>query len=325
MKILQWDNAARGNGLQTLQQVRFPRVVPRMRGTWIRTLWSLLGEGIDAFIADEALTRGAAIAFYAATAIAPTLFIAITVASLGFGRDAARSAIAYQLSHLMGQQSAALLQLAIHNARGTSTGILSGIVGALTLILTASGVFGEMEDALNVIWRAPRKGSVLRRLLRGRAVSIVLVIGLGFLLLISMVFTAGITALGHYIDNHTPYSQAALAAINFTISTMLMALLFAAIYKILPNRDLEWRDVAIGALGTALLFEFGQFLIGYYLGSSSLATPYGAAGGLIVMLLWVYYSAQVFLLGAEFTKVFAGRFGSQQSAVCETPPSAQAV
>ncbi|HXC57319.1 MAG TPA: YihY/virulence factor BrkB family protein [Rhizomicrobium sp.] len=287
-------------------------------------LWHLIGEGIDAFIADEALTRGAAIAFYAATAIAPTLFIAITVASLGFGRAAAGGAIAYQLSHLMGRDSAALLQLAIRHAPGTSTGIFNGVVGFLALILTASGVFGEMEDALNVIWRAPRKGSVLRRLLRGRAVSLALVIGLGFLLLTSMVFTAGIAAFGHYIDNHTSYSQVALALINFTVSIVLMALLFAAIFKILPNKDLEWRDVGAGALGTALLFQLGQFLIGTYLGNSSLATPYGAAGGLIVMLLWVYYSAQVFLLGAEFTKVFACHFGSQQSAICDTPPVAQA-
>ncbi len=293
-----------------------------MRGTWIGKLWDLLGEGIDAFIADEALTRGAAIAFYAATAIAPTLFIAITIASLGFGREAAGGAIAAQLSHLMSRDSAAMLQLAIRHAPGSSTGILSSIVGVVTLILTASGVFGEMEDALNVIWRAPRKGSVLRRLLRGRAVSLALVIGLGFLLLVSMVFTAGVTAFGHYIDSHTPYSQFALGVINFVISTVLMSLLFAAIYKVLPNKDLQWRDVGAGAVGTALLFQLGQFLIGYYLGSSGLATPYGAAGGLIVMLLWVYYSAQVFLLGAEFTKVFAGHFGSQQSAVRETPPGA---
>ena len=295
-----------------------------MRGTWIERLWDLLGEGLHAFIDDEALTRGAAIAFYAATAIAPTLFIAVAIASLGFGPDAARSAIAYQLRHLMSRESAEVLQLAIRHAPDTSTGIVSSLIGVVTLVLTASGVFGEMEDALNVIWRAPRKGNVLRRLLRGRAVSLILVIVLGFLLLISMVFTAGITALGHYIDNHTPYSQAVLTAINFTISTALMSLLFAAIYKILPNLYLEWRDVGAGALGTALLFQVGQFLIGTYLGSSGLATPYGAAGGLIVMLLWVYYSAQVFLLGAEFTKVYARHFGSQRRTARNLPPTAQA-
>ena len=295
-----------------------------MRVWWIARLWDLLGEGLEAFVDDEALTRGAAIAFYAATAIAPTLFIAIAIASLGFGPDAARGAIAYQLRHLMSRESAEVLQLAIQHAPNTSAGILSGLIGILTLVLTASGVFSEMEDALNVIWRAPRKGNVLRRLLRGRAVSLALVVGLGFLLLISMVFTAGITALGHYIDNHTPYSVAALAAIDFVISTALTTVLFAAIFKVLPNLYLEWRDVLAGALGTALLFQLGQFLIGYYLGSIGLAAPYGAAGGLIVMLLWVYYSAQVFLLGAEFTKVYARHFGSQRRRVRDVPSTVQA-
>jgi membrane protein len=295
-----------------------------MRGTWIVRLWHMIGEGVTAFIDDEALTRGAAIAFYAATAIAPTLFIAIAVASLGFGPDAARGAIAYQLRHLMSRESAQVLALAIRHGPGTSTGLVSSLIGVATLILTASGVFGEMEDALNVIWRAPRKGSVLRRLVRGRLISLALVIGLGFLLLISMVFTAAVAALGHYIDNHTPYSQFVLVLINFVISTILMSLLFAAIYKVLPNKMLQWRDVGVGAFGTSLMFQFGQFLLGYYLGSSGLATPYGAAGGLIVMLVWVYYSAQVFLLGAEFTKVYANHFGSQQSAVREVPPGAQA-
>ena len=289
------------------------------------TVWKMIREGFEAFIEDAALTRGAAIAFYAVTAIAPTLFIAVAIASIGFGADAARHAITYQLRHVMSKESAELLQLAIRNAAsGSSTGILSTLVGLFALILTASGVFGEMEDALNVIWRAPLKGSVIRRLLRGRAVSLALVIGLGFLLLVSMVVTAGLTALGHYIDNHTPYSQAFLWCLNFAISTLLTAALFAAIYKVLPNLDLQWRDVAVGAVGTALLFELGQFLLGYYFGSVSIGAPYGAAGGLIVLLVWVYYSAQVFLLGAEFTKVYACHFGSQQGFVCHAPPQAPA-
>jgi membrane protein len=294
-----------------------------MRGTWLGRLWSLLGEGLDAFIEDEALTRGAAIAFYIVTAIAPTLFIALMIASLGFGEDAARSAIAYQLQRLMSRESVELIQFAIRHASGTSTSIISSLIGFLTLIITASGVFGEMEDALNIIWRAPRKGSVLRRLLRGRVVSLALVIGLGFMLLMSMIFTAGITALGHYIDYHTPYSQTALWLINFAISMLLMSLLFAAIYKVLPNRDLHWGDVCFGAILTALLFQFGQLLIGIYIGSTGFGASYGAAGGLIVLLAWVYYSAQVFLLGAEFTKVYACHYGSQQSGICAAPPDGQ--
>ncbi len=279
----------------------------------------LVGEGFDAFLDDGALSRGAAIAFYGVTAIAPTLYIAVTVASLGFGQDAARSAAFHYFSHLMSRENLEVLRLATRNAPGSSTGILGGVIGVTTLVLTASGVFGEMEDALNVIWRAPRKGSVLKRLLRGRAMSLVLVIGLGFLLLASMSVTTAITVLGRYIDENTPFSVVALAAVNFAVATVLMTATFAAIYKIVPNKDLEWHDVIVGAFGTALLFEVGQFLLGYYFGSTSMGAPYGAAGGLIVLLFWVYYSAQVFLLGAEFTKIYACRFGSQQDAACDSP------
>lgn len=271
----------------------------------------LVREALEAFISDEALTRGAAIAFYALTAMAPVLFIAISIASLAFGPDAAQGAIAFQLRHFMSQESAQMVQLAIRHAPGTSKGAIGTAIGMLALIVTASGVFGEMEDALNVIWKAPPKRSIFLRLVRGRAASLGLVIGLGFLLLTSMVFTAGIAALGHYIDAHTRYNEVALALINVAISGVLMSVLFAAIYKVLPNKNLEWRDVGVAAVTTSLLFQLGQFLIGYYLGTSGVATPYGAAGGLIAVLLWVYYSAQVFLLGAELTKVYARHFGSQ--------------
>jgi membrane protein len=278
-----------------------------------RQIWHMIREGSAAFMRDEALTRGAAIAFYAVTAVAPVLYIAATIAGLIFGRAAARDAIGGVLGHIMSHDSVALMELAIRNARGTSTGILESLVGVAVLIVTASGVFGEMEDALNVIWRAPRKGALLLRLLRGRAVSLALVIALGLLLIISMILTAAITALGRYIDLHTVYSEFALSFFNVAVSFLLSALLFAAIYKVLPNKNIEWRDVAAGAIGTALLFQVGQFLLGYYLGSSTIATTYGAAGGLIALLIWVYYSAQVFLLGAEFTKVYSETYGSRRN------------
>jgi membrane protein len=276
-------------------------------------VWSLVRDGVDGFVEDSALSHGAAIAFYAVTSFAPTLFVAVMVASLGFGEAAARHALVEQLRRMIGTDGARLLDLAIRNAHGTSTSFVGGAVGFVTPVLTTSGVFGEMENALNVIWSAPHKGSVLKRLLRGRAISLLLVVGLGFLLLVSMIFTALLTALGHYIDVNTSFSQFALLAINFAIAVVLMTLLFAAIYKVLPNREIEWRDVVLGALGTALLVQLGQSLLAWYFAVSSIATPYGAAGGLIVLLLWVYYSAQVFLLGAEFTKAFACRYGSQQA------------
>jgi membrane protein len=280
-----------------------------------KQIWQLFRAGIDAFIQDEALTRGAAIAFYIVTAIAPLLYICVFIAGLVMGRAEARAAVDVQLGHIMSKESVGIFELAIRNAAGTSGGILGGIIGIATLILTASGVFGETEDALNAIWRAPPKGALLPRLLRGRARSLGLVMGLGVLLVISMLIGGAVTALQHAIAVETALSRLSLAILNGAVSFLLAAVLFAAIYKTLPNKALEWRDVIAGAIGTAILFELGQCLLGWFLGSSMIARPYGAAGGLIVLLLWVYYSAQVFLLGAEFTKVYACHFGSQQG--CE--------
>lgn len=279
----------------------------------LNRLWRLFLAGIDAFIRDEALTRGAAIAFYVVTAIAPLLYICVTIAGLVMGGSEAREAVGAALGHIMSKDSVHLLDAAIRNARGTSTGVIGGVLGAVFLLITVSGVFGEMEDALNAIWHAPPKGPVLPRLLRGRARSLALVIALGVLLVMSMVTGSAIAALKHMIAVETPFSQGALAFLNGLVSVFLTALLFAAIYKVLPNKVLEWRDVAWGALGTALLFQLGQVLLVYALAGT--ARPYGAAGGLIALLMWVYYCAQVFLLGAEFTKVYACELGSQQG--CE--------
>lgn len=277
-----------------------------------KEIWRLLRAGIDAYIHDEALTRGAAIAFYIVTAIAPLLYICVTVAGLVMGRAEARDAVGAVLGRMMSPQSVAIFEGAIRAAPGASTGIVGGIIGIATLVLTASGVFGEMEDALNLIWRAPPKGAVLPRLLRGRARSLALVMGLGVLLAASMLITGGLAALKHIIAIETPVTDFSLSVLSVVLSSLLATILFATIYKVLPNKDLEWRDVIAGAAGTALLFEIGQFALGWFFTSSAVARPYGAAGGLIVLLLWVYYSAQVFLLGAEFTKVYACRFGSQQ-------------
>jgi membrane protein len=292
-----------------------------MSGLVLAAAVRLARQAIEAFVEDEALTQGAAIAFYAVTAIVPVLYIVVTIASFGFGPEAAQDAIAIHLRRLMSRESAQVVQLAIRNARGNSNGFFSSAIGLCALIGTASGVFGAMEGALNKVWRVPTRGFALRGILRERAASLALVIGLGFLLLVSMVLTAAVTALGRYIDEHTPFSSVALGIFNLLISGVLMSLFFAAIYKVLPNKSLEWRDVGVGAIATALLFLFGQMLIGYYLGTTGLSTSYAAAGSLILLLLWVYYSAQVFLLGAEFTKVYACNFGSQRAESCGSGPS----
>ena len=264
------------------------------------------------FIDDEALSRGAAIAFYTVTSIAPVLLIVVAVAGLAFGRDAAQNAISTQLSGLMGQQTADVLQSAVASAAGKSSGILATIIGVATLIATASGVFGEMQSALNAIWKAKPQTTTVSRLIQARATSLGLVAVLAFLLIVSLAVSAGLTAFGNYLDSIVPIGKLILPILNFAVSLALLAVLFAAIYKVLPDRRLQWRDVVIGAVVTAVLFTIGKTLIGWYLGSSAVASSYGAAGGLIVLLLWVYYSVQVFLLGAEFTKIYANRHGSKQ-------------
>ena len=277
-------------------------------------MWKLLKSTVLAFVEDEALSRGAAIAFYTVTSIAPILLIVVAVAGLVFGREAAQGAITAQLGGLMGQQTADVLQSAVASAGEKSSGVLATTIGIVTLIATASGVFGEMQSALNAIWKAKPEGTTMSRLIRARAASLGLVAALGFLLIVSLVVSAGLTAFGNYLDSILPFGKVILSASNTVISVALISVLFAAIYKILPDRHLEWRDVIVGAVVTAILFTIGKSLIGWYIGSSAVASTYGAAGGLIVLLLWVYYSAQIFLLGAEFTKVYANRHGSKQDA-----------
>ena len=275
--------------------------------------WDFLKEAVFSYIEDEALSRGAAIAFYTVTSIAPLLLIVIAIAGLWFGHEAAQGAITAQFSGLMGKDTAQLLETAVANAADTSSGTLATLIGIATLIATASGAFGEMQAALNAIWKAKPKDATLSRLLRARLASIGLVATLGFLLIVSLAASAVLTAFGERLDRALPFGQWLVAAINALISFGVLAVLFAAIYKLLPDRHLQWRDVLLGAALTALLFVAGKSLIGWYIGSSGIASTYGAAGSLIVLLLWVYYSVQIFLLGAEFTKVFANRHGSTQT------------
>jgi membrane protein len=279
----------------------------------IAEIWEMLKATVLSFINDEALSRGAAIAFYTVTSIAPVLLIVVAIAGLAFGHEAAQNSISRELGDLMGRQAAEVLQSVLISAANKSSGIVATIIGIATLIATASGVFGEMQAALNVMWKAKPLDTTVSRLLRARIASLGLVAALGFFLVVSLAVSAGLTAIGSYLDSVSPTGKLVLPAINFVVSLALLAVLFAAIYKVLPDRQLQWRDVIIGAVVTSLLFTIGKSLIGWYIGSSAIASSYGAAGGLIVLLLWVYYSAQTFLLGAEFTKVYANRHGSKRA------------
>ncbi len=275
--------------------------------------FTLIKESVGAFIDDDALSRGAAIAFYTVTSMAPVLVIVVAIAGAAFGEDAARGAVASQLSGLMGHDSAELLQAAITHTSEQKSGAFATLLGLGTLFITASGMFGELQATLNAIWKASPKGTTMTRLIRARAVSLGLVAALGFLLLVSLVISAGLAALGDYLSSRMPFNVTLLHWLDFAISFGLMALLFAAIYKVLPDTDIEWRDVIVGAIVTALLFNIGKVAIGFYLGKSATASAYGAAGSLLIVLLWTYYSVQIFLLGAEFTKVFARHRDQKQS------------
>lgn len=275
--------------------------------------WSLARDSALAFIADEALSRGAAIAYYTIFSIAPVLVLVIAIAGFAFGEVAATGAIAREITGMMGRAAADMLQEAIRSATGHGSGLCATAVGILILLITASGVFGEMQSALNAIWKAAPPRTAFGHLVRARLVSLGLVAALGFLLLVSLVISTVLALLGTYFSSRLPFSGVLLQGFSFVISFALITTMFAAIYKILPDKTLEWRDVAVGATATALLFTFGKYLISLYIGTTAVASTYGAAGGLIVLLLWIYYSAQIFLLGAEFTKVYASRHGSHHS------------
>lgn len=277
----------------------------------ITNLWDLVRESVVGFINDNALGHGAAMAFYAATSLAPIVLIVVAIAGLVFGHDAAQLALSAQISGLMGPESADLLQTALESASSKLYGTWAAVIGLVTLLVAASGVFGEMQQSLNTIWRVEPQGNSLSRLVRARAASLGLVASLGFLLLVSLIASAAISALGNLINAHLPFGTIILSMINAVVSFALISLMFASIYKVLPDRRLEWRDVGIGAVVTAALFTLGKSLIGWYIGTSAIASSYGAAGGLLVILLWVYYSSEIFLFGAEFTRAYSVRHGSR--------------
>lgn len=274
-------------------------------------LWSVCRTAMEGFFNDSAISHAAAMAFYAATSLAPVLLIVLGVAGLATGRDAAEIAISAQLTALLGPQGADLLKATVENA-SAHRGTLASVAAIITLFVGASGVFGEMQFTLNLIWKVqPRKASLFS-LARTRVVSLGLVASLGFLLLVSLAASAAISAVGDAMTSRLPFGEFVLSAANTLVSLILVTLLFGAIFKILPDRALSWRDVRFGAAVTAILFTVGKSLIGWYLGTSAIASSYGAAGSLIVLLLWVFYSSAIFLFGAEITRAVAVRLGSRR-------------
>ena len=272
-----------------------------------RHVWPLLRDPIVGFFNNGDLSRGASIAYYTIFSIAPILLIATAVAGLAFGYDAARGAVVAELSGIMGKSSAAALQALLQGARFSNSSLLATAIGVVTLSITATGVLVELQTALNAIWQVEPAGSITSSIVRARLLSLGLLATLGFLLLVSLVISAALQAASDYLSLNWGGVVPMLRAFNAFVTFVLITLLFAAIYKVLPDRDIAWADVAVGAIVTTFLFAAGKYLISLYIGTSAVASAYGSVGSILVILLWIYYSAQIFLLGAEFTWVYAQR------------------
>ncbi len=287
--------------------------IPAWLSGGAREIWALIKDAANGWNAHQASRIGAALAFYTVFSLGPILLLAVVVAGFFFGQGAARGEIHQQVSTMIGAKAAAEVQMVLLRAHRPAAGVVATAVSVVTLLLSADIALVELKSGLDEIWSVqPETRRWYWHYLRSRLLSIGLILSLGFLLLASLLFSAALGALttlsrGIFIVGLVLRSTSAL------ISFGLAVLLFATVYKVLPSVRLAWRDVLAGALITAVLFTVGKFAIGLYLGSSTVASTYGAAGSVIVVLLWVYYSAEVFLFGAELTRGYACRFGSRRS------------
>ena len=279
----------------------------------------LLKQSAVAWFNDGCPRLGAALAFYTIFSIAPVLIIGISVASFAFGRDAVQGHVVSQIQHLVGHDAALTIQGMLENAHRSTSGGVATLFGIVTLLIGATAVFGELQDAFNLIWRAkPRPRSFWLSMLISRLLSFSLIIALGFLMLASLIVSAATNAFSGYLQVLAGATGPILSLISFTTSFVILTILFAVLFRILPSAAVPWRDVWLGSVITVILFSIGKFLIGLYLGNSGVASSYGAAGSLVVILIWIYYSAQILLFGAEFTRLHSIR-RAEQNAVPPLP------
>ena len=281
-----------------------------------KAFWQLLRQTLVSWLDDYAPSMGAALAYYTLFSMAPLLLIVVSVAGLVFGEEAARGEIAAQLALLMGDGSARAIQDLVASVHHPAQGTLATLLGLLLLVVGATTVFGELQDALDRIWHVPARARVSGwlALLRSRLLSFGLILAIGFLLVVSLVASAALSLMGQWLEPVFGGWFVLATVTNALFAFALVAALFALIYKVMPRVHVQWRDVWTGAVFTATLFTFGKVLIGLYIGHSGVVTGFGAAGSLVVILLWVYYSAQIFLIGAEFTWVYANTWGSRRAA-----------
>jgi membrane protein len=289
-----------------------------------REHWLLVKKSGQAWNDDYASSMGAALAYYTTFSLAPLLIVVIAIAGLAFGQEAARGEIVGQLAGLVGPKGATAIQSLLASASRPSTSVLASIIGLVTLFLGATSIVAELQTSLDRIWRAPalQESSGLVALFRGRLLSFGMVIAMGFLLLVSLIVGAALSAFGKWGGTMIPGSVALFQGLNLLIGFGITTLLFATAYRILPRVRIAWSDVWVGAVVTAVLFTGGKYLIGLYLGHAGVSSGFGAAGSLVIILVWVYYSAQIFLLGAEFTWVYAHSHGWRAGT---TPPPSRVI
>ncbi len=276
-----------------------------------KTIFKLLKEAFLEWQEDKASLLAAALAYYTVFSITPLLVIAIAIAGAVFGQDAARGEILQQINSLVGKQGAQAIETALANANQPQLGSIASIISVIVLLIGASGVFAQLQEALNTVWNVKAKPEKqgFWEFIRKRLLSFGMVLAIGFLLLVSLILSAILSGISKLDINLLPGFTPLWQLLNFLISFGFISLLFALIYKYLPDVKIRWKDVWVGAIITALLFTIGKSLIGLYLGQGSLGSTYGAAGSLIVFLAWVFYSAQILLFGAEFTQVYARKYG----------------
>lgn len=290
--------------MPTLPAVKIP--------SWMRQTGRLFKQTAKDFSDDDASRLAAALSFYAAISIAPLLLVVIAVAGFVFGEEAARGAIMGQLDGFIGPDSAATVESMIDGAARPRTGMLATVVGVGVLLFGASGVFGELQGAMNVVWEVqPKPGRTVWQLVRQRFLSLTMVFGTAFLLMVSLVVSTVLAVLGSVLIGTVPGAPALWFVLGHVVPFLVITLLFAMIFKVLPDVKIRFRDVWIGALFTSAMFLLGKLLVGMYIARADVATTYGAAGSVVVMLLWIYYSSQIFFFGAEFTQAYARMHGSR--------------
>ncbi len=276
------------------------------------SLRGLLAQTIRKWWADNALRLSAALSYYTLFSIAPVLTIAVATAGLVVNTTLVEQEMREQLAGLLGAESARAIEGMVHSAREPAAGTITTILSIVTLIVVSTGMFTELQDALNLIWRIPEAHATsVWVALKSRFLSFVLVFGSGFLLLVSLLVSALLAGLGKYVSQILPVPGIVVKVLYVGVSFIVITILFATMFKVLPEAHVAWRDVWLGAITTASLFTIGKWAIGFYLATSPIATLYGAASSLMIILLWVYYSALIFFLGAEFTVVYAATYGSR--------------